>query len=310
MRSLRQYSLTELARFEPISDAYKQLRNDLFLNAYLARKAEGQAAFLDDCRALRGKTIAAVVAFEQPWALEWLLTMARKNLKDCTVLVFDNSRAPKRAAIAEVCRRQGAHYLALPSNRTRHVNRSHGMAMTWIYRNIVQAIEPEYFAFIDHDMIPMTPMSLSERLGDLDCFGRINQSRWGWQLWAGYCLFRFARVGHLPLNFLYDFSFGLDTGGRNWKYIYRQLDFGRQRFADDQEYPLQAGPQGPVRTVQVLDDRWVHIGSISYNNNFESKLAFFTTLAAASEQGFTWQQMRQQGQTAALAQASGSSVAS
>ncbi|WP_051229290.1 hypothetical protein [Paludibacterium yongneupense] len=293
MRSLRQYTISEMVKLEPFSDAYKQFRNDLLLNLYLGRKAEGQAEFLVDCRPLRGKNIAAVVAFEQPWALDWLLTMSRKHLTDCTVLAFDNSRAPKRAEIAEVCRRHGAHYLALPSNRTRHVNRSHGMAMTWIYRNIIQAIEPENFAYFDHDMIPMEPLSLNQRLGEQDCFGLLNESEWGWQLWAGYCMFRFDRVGHLPLNFLYDFSFGLDTGGRNWKYIYRQLDRTVQRFADSINRPLRPTTQDAPRTVQVVDDSWVHIGSISYNNNFESKQAFFATLAAACENGVSWQQIRQ-----------------
>jgi hypothetical protein len=292
MRSLRDYSIGEWFKLEPVSDTYKQIRNDLMLQSYLRKDAVGQAEFLAACQSLRGQDIAVVVAFEQPWALEWLLIMSRRHLMDCTVLVFDNSRREEaRAEIAEVCRRQGVAYLPLPANRTRHVNRSHGMAMTWIYQNIIRAIEPEGFAYLDHDLIPMQAVSIRERLGKQDCFGPINESAWGWQLWAGYSLFRFARTRTVAMNFLYDFSFGLDTGGRNWKLLYRFIDRATQCFADNKFINISNLSGAERRTVQVIDESWLHIGSISYNNNFDEKREFFENLAKNVEAGASWAQI-------------------
>ena len=289
MRDLRDFSVGEWARLLPLQHAFKQVRNDLVLHAYQRRPAAGEAAFIAQCAALSGTSIGLIVAFEQPWALDWLLAMARRNVRNCTLLVFDNSRRESaRADIAAVCARHGAPYLALPSNRTRHVNRSHGMAMSWVYERIVRALEPETFGFLDHDLIPVVPLDMRERIGTQDCFGKLNDSRWSWQLWAGYCFYRHARVRALPMNFLYDFSRGLDTGGRNWPWLYRRLARDTLRFAASDYLELCLPATGERRTVEVVDERWLHIGGVSYNNNFAAKQAFIEGIAAALAEGTPW----------------------
>ena len=57
--------------------------------------------------------------------------------------------------IERVCRERGAPYPAHPANPTSHPNRSHGMAMSWLFHNIVSAIQPRMSAFLDRDLIPV-----------------------------------------------------------------------------------------------------------------------------------------------------------
>jgi hypothetical protein len=215
--------------------------------------------------------------------------MSKRCLPDATVLVFDNSRNKQaRIAIEQVCAERDAPYLPLPANPTRHGNRSHGMAMQWVYRNVVQAIQPRVFGFIDHDLIPLEPLALSEKMAGQPFYGMPLQRRWAWQLWAGYCFFDTQQVGALPLNFLYDFSNGLDTGGRNWRHLYRSHDRARLQLAVSKVLEIKDPWTGQPRRIQIVDDAWYHIGGISYNDNFATKAEFAQRLAQGIDEGQSW----------------------
>jgi len=289
MRDLSNFRMQEWMQLIPVRDAWKQGRNDLWQAAYDLRRAEEQGRFLAEVKGYAGKDIGLVIAFEQPWALAWQLRMAQRHLPDVQMMVFDNSiRDALREQIAEVCRQNDVPYLALPKNSTRHVNRSHGMAMNWVFHNVVRLIEPRRFAFIDHDMIPVRPSRLLRQLDDQPLYGLPTYSPWSWQLWAGYCAFDYAYLADKPVNFLYDFSNGLDTGGRNWNGVYRDLDPANLRLAAD-AYIDTRDPekQTPVR-LQIVDGSWFHIGGISYNNIGERKSGLCERLARAMDEGASW----------------------
>lgn len=293
MRDLKDFSAKEWLQFLPLQLAFKQLRNDLWLAFYKKQRPKALDEFLRETVKYRDQNIALVVAFEQPWVLDWLLRMAARNLTDTTVLVFDNSRrAGARDEIEEVCRKHKTPYLALPPNPTKHVNRSHGMAMTWIFYNVVRAIKPRLFAFIDHDLIPVMKISFSERIGSQPFYGMERHAgSWAWNLWAGYCVFDFQQVSTLPMNFLYDFSRGLDTGGRNWKCLYLKTDHNDFRFASNGVSDVWDPITKTSRAVHVVDDRWFHIGGISYNDNFKSKAEFCEYISKALDNGTSWVQL-------------------
>lgn len=298
MRDLTGFSTSEWLHLLPLQHALKQIRNDIWLECYKKAAAPGLDKFLQRTEHLVDKNIALVVAFEQPWALEWLLQMAGRHLQDTTVLVFDNSRrASARSEIERVCEKVDTPYLALPPNSTRHVNRSHGMAMTWIFDNVVRAIKPRIFGFIDHDLIPVARVDFSERLGTQKFFGLLGpgEDKGGWHLWAGYCLFDFLSVAHMPMNFLYDFSRGLDTGGRNWHLLYKNYDLNSLHFANSANVEIMVPATNEIRRVQFIDDRWLHIGGISYNNNFHAKSNFFAQVARALDEGYNWPQLCKEG---------------
>ena len=288
MRSLSEFSIVEWLKLLPVKHALKQLRNDVWLAWYKNSRPSETNRCLGKHKYLAGKNIVLVTAFELPWVLNWLLQMAKRNLSDATVLVFDNSRDPaKRLEIEQVCKQNDVGYLALPANSTRHVNRSHGMAMTWVYHNIVRAINPGIFGFIDHDLIPVRKVSVADKLAGQPVYGLLNESGSGfWSLWAGYCFFDYAETKGKSINFLYDFSRNLDTGGRNWNSLFRDLDRRQLRFAVSENLRLKDPSITNPRTVQFIDQNWLHIGGISYSDNSSEDIAYFKNLEKLFTKGF------------------------
>ena len=103
MRYLTEFSATEWLKLLPVQHALKQVRNDAWLAVYKNSRANKLGEFLEEHKDLANKNIALVIAFEQPWALNWLLEMANRNISDMTVLVFDNSRnAGKRFELEQI----------------------------------------------------------------------------------------------------------------------------------------------------------------------------------------------------------------
>lgn len=294
MRKLHQFSAGEWLRAVPVAHGFKQVRNDLLLKHYVRREAAGLAEFLRAQAHLAGCSVGIVIAFEQPWALQWQLRMAAQNLRSLRLLVFDNSREPEmRARIRAVCDEFGVPYLALPRYRTRHANRSHGMAMSWVWQQVVRPLRPSVFGFLDHDLIPLDAVDPTEALRDQPVYGLINKGNLQhWSLWAGYCFYRFDFAVDRPLNFLYDFSRGLDTGGRNWNPLYRKLHGPGLRFARQEFVPVQPPGMDAPRKIEVLDDAWVHVGGVSYGDNFERKHALFEALLLARSQGTAFEALR------------------
>ena len=231
-----------------------------------------------------------MIAFEQPWALDWLLKMSKKNLKNTSVLVFDNSRKlASRKKIELVCKNNGVFYYSLPKYNTHHVNRSHGMAMSWIYNNVIKILKPKIFGFIDHDLIPVSPIDFSKAINSQHFYGRITGNKSGyWSLWAGYCLFDFNYLKNKKINFLYDFTKGLDTGGRNWDPLYSHFQENQLAFAPLTYKTIFLPKFKKGWNVDFVDNKWIHIGSISYNNNFDKKFNFFKALAKKLDADKNW----------------------
>ena len=294
MREAHEFSAREWVRLVPAVQFLRQLRNDALLAHYRHRSTPEVPGFLQRHADLQGQRIAIVVAFEQPWALRWQLRMAARNLRGAQVLVFDNSRTPAmRQQIRAVCEEHRTPCLGLPRYRTRHANRSHGMAMSWIWHNVVRPLRPESFGFLDHDLIPVAPIDPAVHLRDQPAYGLVYPGMLHyWYLWAGYCFYRYEAVAARPLNFLYDFSRELDTGGRNWGPLYRSLDRERLHAARRELLPLRPPSWSEARQVEVLDGAWIHVGGVSYNDNFEVKHAFFEALLQALAAGARLEDLR------------------
>ena len=294
MRRLSEFSAAEWLRLKPFPTAFRQVRNDLLLRFYLRRKCPELTAFLKNLEDRSQRDLVIAVAFERPWIIDWLLRMAARNLRNATLVIMDNSRFQKdRDEIKAVCARYGVPYLPLPPYRTRHVNRSHGMAMSWITRNVVHPLRPGMFAFIDHDLIPVAPVDFSELMAVQSVYGLFKPGiRNYWHLWAGYCAFRTSQFPFGKANLLYDFCRDLDTGGRLWESIYSKLDPSSLHFAKDVREVLQPSESVQPAGVQILDDRWIHFEGIGYNDNFEKRGAFFEAIAAALESGRSWQDLK------------------
>lgn len=278
MKDLKEFSFFEWLTLQPLKTILKQIRNDIWLFFYCSRAGVSEDQFLRKNAQYRGQRILLVIAFEQPKVLEWLFELSKKNLKNFQIMVFDNSRTDDfRRLTQRVCDQYQIPYIALPKNRTRHPNRSHGMAVTWVYRRIVKKIQPSWFGFLDHDMIPIREVNFDMLTNDKICYGVINEKPYYWTLWAGYCFYQYEKVKNLPLNFLYDFSRNLDTGGRNWRCLYEPLDKAKLQLAYRSNVHVEIDANHQF-LVQLMDTDWLHIGGVSYNNTFGVREKFYQKL--------------------------------
>jgi hypothetical protein len=160
------------------------------------------------------------------------------------------------------------------------------MAMTWVYHNVVRAIKPRIFGFIDHDLIPVRKVSIANKLKGQPVYGLLYVGKFGfWYLWAGYCFFDYAVTKGRSINFLYDFSRDLDTGGRNWNGLYRDLDRRQLRTATFENVSTKVPSINDPRLVQFVDRDWLHIGGISYSYNSPEDIEFFKGLEKLFDEG-------------------------
>lgn len=255
----------------------KLLRNQMVLRYFLRQKSIGLSNFMLQAEVLNKNVLFVVIAYEQPWAIKWLTNFAALNLPPNSLMVVDNSRDNQlRLEIEKICMEAGVPYLGLPWNPTSHANRSHGLAMTWVYHRVIKRVAPKIFGFIDHDLIPIQKFSIDNRFLDVNsCYGVKNQGIQGyWSLWAGYCFYRLDAVSGLNLNFLNNFDYGLDTGGRNWEILYSKINQKPIDFAS-REIRSVVGPEGTMVGIELIDHCWVHVGGISYNDNLLKKKDFF-----------------------------------
>ena len=114
-------------------------------------------------------------------------------------------------------------------------------------------------------------------------YGCLNQGKEAWNLWAGYCFYRLSDIQGKEINFLYDFSRELDTGGRNWTGLYQFINKETLVFPSDriEHHPHLPGADHPV---QLIDGHWLHVGGVSYNDNLNIKQSLFQALVAHMSQ--------------------------
>ena len=263
MRPLAEYGAVDWLRLRPVLQAYKTVRYDTLDYLYSKRMAHPDRAAE---RLLAGGSLASLVvtiAFDNPWVIERQARLSKRNLTDSAYVVADNSNSPSAAqAIAATCQRLAVPYVRLPPNPSRSPSRSHGLALNWAYRNIVKAVEPEVFAFIDHDLLPLRPVRLREKVAWQPLYGPIVLRGRRWYLWPGYCVFRFDCVRAFGLDFRQDWFNGLDTGGANWRRLYRHILRRDLRLTTHEFQTIHDAQSQPVGRIEYIDE-WLHIGQAS-----------------------------------------------
>jgi hypothetical protein len=148
----------------------------------------------------------------------------KKFLKDNhDYLVADDSSDEDQAKATEsFCFKNGISYIRLPKNNPGlDESLCHGLALNWVFYNVIRKIKPERFGFLEQDVFVISPGSF---LSPWE-----NESFWGvkapsyekrenlWRLWPGFCFFRRDFYTDKALNFLPRKY--LDTGGRNFKFF-------------------------------------------------------------------------------------------
>jgi hypothetical protein len=277
-RRIATYTASEWLKLRPLTQGYKTLLWNRLDRHYALRPSDDPQAFDVVLSQLAGKNLIASVAFNSPWTIGWQLRFVGRYLQNSAFLVADNSTDPNaRAAIAALCAGAGVPCIALPENpykESRHASRSHGLALNWIYRNVVRRLAPAAWGFFDHDLFPTRPFDPVDRLRGQLFYGDLEVRPGGRYLWPGYCLFARDADRDELLDFRQDWFQGLDTGGMNAALLERRADLDRLGLGTRRSI-------GPRRNLAVTIDEidWfddcVHLGNASgwYRSNAEREPA-------------------------------------
>jgi hypothetical protein len=282
MRDLTQYSLREWMLAQPAVAAFKEVRDAVIRDLYCRRATPELQEFLSAHASVRDGLLAVVIAYEQPWLIRLFIERFNRLVPGVSLLIADNSVTPAcQKEISAICRERGTMHIRLPSNPVRNMNRSHGNAMNWIYRNVIVPLRPRIFATFDHDIFPTAPVDLEALLGDQPFYGHKYDRGYGWALWAGYSMFRFDAIAPTRPDFNPDMDRLLVTGGRNRPRLFRHYDPATLRFASFRfEEPVDA--QGRVLHIETIDG-WLHLGGSSYHQAKIDARDYFLGLLDAAD---------------------------
>jgi hypothetical protein len=259
MRPLGEYDRHDWWRLRPLIHWLKTQRYDMARERYVRRPARVADPALP--QRIRGRRVLVTIAFDDPDTIELQAEMIARFVPQAFYIVADNSADDSAArAIAAAAERRTIAYVRLPKqpwSRPQQASRAHGLALNWVWRNVIRPGEPEAFGFLDDDLFPAAdddPFALLDRQ---PVYGALRTAGRRWFLWAGYCMFRFDAVKHLALDFGQDWFNGLDTGGGNWNVLYCKLDRGALVFSPSRFEPYQPGADPVHDTIQWCG-AWLH----------------------------------------------------
>jgi hypothetical protein len=258
-RTLPEYSLREWCRLRPLVERYKHARHQA-RSAILVRRPPAGGDLRGAIAAARGARVIVSVAFRDPDKIDLQAALVRRFVPSCVYIVADNSGDPSiSAAIARTAQQRQVLYLRLPDSPWTGLEggRGHGLAMNWIWRHLLREARPAAFGFIDHDIYPVRPTDPFAGLVEYPVAGMVLNRPPRWQLWAGFCFFRFDAVERRGLDFCRDFLAGLDTGGGNWPRLYRYLDWSRVAVPPYRVDPVLSGHGVDECAVEWIGD-WLH----------------------------------------------------
>lgn len=201
------------------------------------------------------------VAFNNPVVISLQDDYLRANFTDHHhwIVADNSSKRRARRSLRNVCRDRGIPYVRLPRNpyTGRDPSRSHAEALNYITRHYAAELTASVVGFLDHDVFPMRPTSVVERMGDAVAYGRAQERAGVPYLWPGLLFIRPDGIDLRGLDF-HPWQGG-DTGAGLYPTLLRQLRPNQvaltgtesHRFRDDTE------------RYEIFDD-WVHTMNASY----------------------------------------------
>lgn len=267
-RARRHYRLGEWVRLRPVLDVLRVPRNKIVDRAYSRRGSPDLKAVRAALPTGGDANLLITIAFNVPWVIELLARAVRRHMPEWTLVVADNSNdAAKREEIRAVCAASGTPYLGLPPNPEWSPNRSHGIALNWVWRNLIRPTKHRRFGFIDHDCFPVGPNEVLATLERQPVAGPAISPKSvdnAWFLWAGCMFFDRAAIGDRDLDFNHDQRLRLDTGGRVWHTLYRHLDRNSLTFMKRGDFPIPRIGGGEPVLVDCIGRTLMHINGASY----------------------------------------------
>ena len=237
-----------------------------------------------------------VVAFNDSKLIETQYQFMQKNLQQNQYhyIICDNSNNLEIAdKIFEFCQTHNITYYRLPQFLYVGPSHSHGYALNWIYKNLIKK-RKNNFAFIDHDVFPIKPIDLSKYFMTPLC-GAIRERFNCWYPWVAFSFYSFDFMKTKTVNFLpcrYKHKH-LDTGGKNYKSIYKNLDSDLWLNLPEKYIDATTGKDFTAHNlsnkeadkivynqiIEIIDDKWLHIiGGAQYDgkhNKFALAMKMF-----------------------------------
>lgn len=200
------------------------------------------------------------IAFNNPLVIEYQIKFIKKNIQNhYCYLVADNSTDDKaKAKIRELCLNNQVSYCELPPNNPYKGTKSsdsHGIALNWIYINYIKVRKPRYFGFIDHDIFPVEQINIADLISPAGLWGVVEEREKIWYLWPGLSFFDFSLLKGKNIDFLP--GDGGDTGAKNWKSLYSQIDKSSVKNPQVHLENLREGGDKQSDVVQFIGN-WIH----------------------------------------------------
>lgn len=226
------------------------------------------------------------ISFNNPKVVEYQIKLIRKFVNgNYRQIICDNSNVKEKSeSIRNVCEKLGVTFIRITASQNPNgYSDSHGIALNWVYQNIVKKRQNN-FAFLDHDIMPVSPVNIDTYLKDQDFYGtygcphkRYILNKDMWYLWPGYCFYRYDVLKNRKINFgkWRRFGFlkvkvvGADTGSANWPVLYSKYDSKKLKYAKSFHWNIRTN--SPVKPediralaqtdlVQYFDNKsWLHV---------------------------------------------------
>lgn len=226
----------------------------------------------NDINIKNSELLITTIAFNNLEILKIQKEYIKNNLKESyNQLIADNSNYKIISEEIRIwCKKENIPYIKIPHNPYKNPSKSHGFAINWTYRNIIQKYKPKYFGFIDHDIFPYKKTYITPYAKN-NIFGLVQERGKKWYLWAGFCFFNYEKTKKYKLNFMP--AKGLDTGGSNYNNIYKHIDknnlsFIKQTYIDilDKKIVSSINNSNTTKTIEIINE-WAHLMRISNWNN-------------------------------------------
>jgi hypothetical protein len=261
-----EYTAREWRRLRPLLERYKHGRYQLRMAYHVRRHLPDRDQTRDLASRITGRKLLVTIAFNDVDLIAWQVKLVRQHVADCVHLIADNSTSPQAAsAIAAIAAAHDLPCLRLPQSpwlKLEHGGRGHGLAMTWLWRNVIRKAKPIAFGFIDHDIFPLCHTDPFRLIAEYPVGGRVRTYKDRWYLWAGFCFFRFREMQRYSLNFSTDWAAGLDTGGCNWFHLYRGLDRTKVTDPGVSYEPIEPDISQDLARFERIGD-WLHESNFS-----------------------------------------------
>lgn len=230
--------------------------------------------------------LVIVIAFNNKEIIAKQYAHLKKYVSDnFEYIVADNSSDTKTSSeLLTWCANEHVSYVKIPKNPLTGIRASgsHGIALNWCYRNIIQKYTPLNFGFLDHDIFPLSTVSIIKNL-ELGFYGAIrNRAQEYWYLWPGFCFFTYSALKKYTVNF-FPYHAGengaifLDTGGTNYMTIYKTLGRENVREAPSVLINLTTKKtfvrgEDSSQTFELIDSKWLHMRQIAWRSESSDKM--------------------------------------